>query len=68
VKKDKEINFNSEHVGIRIYKITLDGDFKPGEYAFFMGTGTQSNMSAGRVSSSSGGSAAGRVYDFSIPE
>lgn len=68
VKKDKEISFKSEHVGIRIYRITLDGDLKPGEYAFFMGTGTQANMSAGRVSSSSGGSAAGRVYDFSIPE
>jgi hypothetical protein len=68
VKKDREISFKSEHVGIRIYKITVDGDFKPGEYAFFMGTGTQSNMSAGRVSSSSGGSAMGRVYDFSIPE
>jgi hypothetical protein len=68
VKKDKEVIFRSEHVGIRIYKITLDGDLKPGEYAFFMGTGTQSSMSSGRVSSSSGGSAAGRVYDFSIPE
>jgi hypothetical protein len=68
VKKDKEVIFKSEHVGIRIYKITLDGDLKPGEYAFFMGTGTQSSMSSGRVSSSSGGSAAGRVYDFSIPE
>ena len=68
VKKDKEVIFRSEHVGIRIYKITLDGDLKPGEYAFFMGAGTQSSMSSGRVSSSSGGSAAGRVYDFSIPE
>ena len=68
VKKDTEIPFKAEHVGIRIYKITLAGDFKPGEYAFFMGTGTTSNMGAGRVSSSSGGSAAGRVYDFSIPQ
>jgi hypothetical protein len=68
VKKDTEIPFKAEHVGIRIYKITLAGDFKPGEYAFFMGTGTTSNMGTGRVSSSSGGSAAGRVYDFSIPQ
>jgi hypothetical protein len=68
VKKEKEISFKSEHVGIRIYKITVESELKPGEYAFFMGTGTQANMSAGRVSSSSGGSAAGRVYDFSIPE
>jgi hypothetical protein len=68
VKKDTEIPFKAEHVGIRIYKITLEGDFKPGEYAFFMGTGTTANMGAGRVSSSSGGSAAGRVYDFSIPQ
>jgi hypothetical protein len=68
VKKDTEVPFKAEHVGIRIYKITLEGDFKPGEYAFFMGTGTQANMAGGRVSSSSGGSAAGRVYDFSIPE
>jgi hypothetical protein len=68
VKREKEVLFKAEHVGIRIYKITVDGEFKPGEYAFFMGTGTQSNMSSGRVSSSSGGSAAGRVYDFSITE
>jgi hypothetical protein len=68
VKKDKEIIFKAEHVGIRIYKITLDSELKPGEYAFFMGTGAQANMSGGRVSSSSGGSAAGRVYDFSIAE
>jgi len=68
VKKDKEIPITSEHVGIRMYKVTLEGDLKPGEYAFFMGTGDQANMSAGRVSSSSGGSAGGRVYDFSIPE
>ena len=33
-----------------------------------MGTGAQSNMSSGRVSSSSGGSASGRIYDFNIPE
>jgi len=68
VKRDKEVSCSSEHVGIRMYKITLNEDLKPGEYAFFMGTGAQSNMSSGRVSSSSGGSASGRVYDFNIPE
>lgn len=68
VEKDKEIQFHAEHVGIRTYKITLDQDLKPGEYAFFMGTGQTSMMGAGRVNTSSGGSAAGRIYDFSIPE
>ena len=68
VKRDKEVACSAEHVGIRMYKITLNEDLKPGEYAFFMGTGSQSNMSSGRVSSSSGGSASGRVYDFNIPE
>ena len=67
VKKDKEVSCSSEHVGIRMYKITLNEDLKPGEYAFFMGTGSQSNMSSGRVSSSSGGAASGRVFDFNIP-
>jgi hypothetical protein len=69
VKKDKEFPFHEEHVGIRVYKITLDSDLKPGEYAFFLGTGAQSNMSGGNMGSArSGGSAGGRIYDFSIPE
>jgi hypothetical protein len=68
VKREKEIAFTSEHVAIRTYKITLTAALKPGEYAFFMGTGDQASMSAGRVSSSSGGNAGGRVYDFSVPE
>lgn len=69
VKKDKEIPYHAEHLGIRIYKITLDSDLKAGEYAFFLGTGAQSNMSGGNMGSArSGGSAGGRVYDFSIPE
>jgi hypothetical protein len=68
-KKEKEIPFHAEHVGIRIYKITLDSDLKVGEYAFFMGTGAQSNMSGGNMGSArSGGSASGRIYDFAIPE
>jgi hypothetical protein len=46
----------------------LDSDLKPGEYAFFMGTGQQGMMAGRDVSASSGGSAAGRIYDFSVPE
>jgi hypothetical protein len=69
VKKDKEIPFHAEHVGIRVYKVTLESSLKPGEYGFFLGTGAQSNMSGGNMGSArSGGSASGRVYDFSIPE
>jgi hypothetical protein len=69
VKKDKEVPYHAEHVGIRVYKITLDSDLKPGEYAFFLGTGAQSNMSGGNMGSArSGGSAGGRIYDFSIAE
>jgi len=68
VKKDKAIPFQSDHVGIRTYKITLASDMKPGEYAFFVGTGAQATMAESRGSARSGGSASGRVYDFSIPE
>jgi hypothetical protein len=66
VKSDKEITFAAEHVGIRIYKVTLDQDLKAGEYAFFMSTGEQvSGTTGGR---GTGGAATGRIYDFSIPE
>jgi hypothetical protein len=42
---------------------------KPGEYAFFMGTGQQSTMAGGSTGGArSGGAASGRVYDFRIPE
>lgn len=69
VKKDKEIPFRADHVGIRVYKITLDSDLQAGEYAFFLGTGAQANMSGGDLGASkSGGSATGRIYDFSIPQ
>ena len=69
VKRDKEVPFHSDHVGIRVYKLTIDSDLKAGEYAFFLGTGAQSNMSGGNMGSArSGGSASGRIYDFSIPE
>jgi hypothetical protein len=69
VKRDKEIACTAEHVGIRTYRIKLATDMKPGEYAFFMGTGQQSTMAGGSSGGSrSGGMAAGRVYDFRIPE
>jgi len=69
VKRDKEIVFTSEHAGIRTYKLKLGADMKPGEYAFFMGTGQQATMAGGSTGGArSGGAAAGRVYDFRIPE
>jgi len=68
VKKDKEIPFKSEHVGLRTYKITLGSNLQAGEYAFFMGAGQQDMMAGRNVSASSGGSTAGRIYDFSVPE
>jgi hypothetical protein len=69
VKRDKEIAFTSEHAGIRTYKLKLAAEMKPGEYAFFMGTGQQSTMAGGSSGGArSGGAASGRVYDFRIPE
>jgi hypothetical protein len=68
VKKDKVLDFQAVHVGIRTYKITLPVDLKPGEYGFFMGTGTQSTMSGAHGGNRSGGAAAGRLYDFRVPE
>jgi hypothetical protein len=68
VKKDKELGFKADHVGIRAYRVTLDTDLKPGEYAFFMGTGQGATMSGARGGNRSGGNAAGRIYDFSILE
>ncbi len=68
VQKDKEVAFSAEHVGIRVYKIKLDEGLKPGEYAFFMGTGQSNTMAGAHGGNRSGGSASGRVWDFSIPE
>jgi hypothetical protein len=68
VQKDKEVLFHAEHMGIRVYKITLDEALKPGEYAFFMGTGQSNTMAGARGGNRSGGSASGRVWDFTIPE
>jgi hypothetical protein len=68
VKKDKELGFKADHVGIRMYKVTLESDLRPGEYAFFMGTGTGATMSGARGGNRSGGNASGRIYDFSILE
>jgi hypothetical protein len=69
VKRDKEIAFTAEHAGIRMYKLKLAAEMKPGEFAFFMGTGQQSTMAGGSSGGArSGGAASGRVYDFRIPE
>ena len=68
VKRDKEHEFKAEHVAIRTYRVTLSSSLKPGEYAFFMGTGMSASMSGARGGNRSGGAASGRVYDFSIPE
>jgi hypothetical protein len=69
VKRDKEVAFTAEHAGIRTYKVKVDAAMQPGEYAFFMGTGQQANMAGGSTGGArSGGAAAGRVYDFRIPQ
>ena len=69
VQKEKEIPFRAEHVGIRMYKVTRsEEDLKPGEYAFFMGTGQSNTMAGAHGGNRSGGSASGRVWDFTIPE
>jgi hypothetical protein len=48
--------------------VTLNEDLKPGEFAFFMGTGQTNTMGSGRGGNRSGGAATGRIYDFSVPE
>jgi hypothetical protein len=68
VKREKEVEFHAEHMGIRIYKLTLDQALKPGEYGFFMGTGIGNTMTASRGGSRSGGAASGRIWDFTIPQ
>jgi len=68
VQRDKEVPFKADHIGIRIYRVTLNEDLKPGQYAFFMGTGQSAMMSGARGGNRSGGVASGRIYDFSIPE
>jgi hypothetical protein len=66
-EREKEIPFKSDHVGIRIYRVALSSDLKPGEYAFFMSTGQQS-ATGGMSAKGAGGAATGRIYDFSIPD
>ena len=63
-----EVPFKFEHVAIRTFKITLDSDLSAGEYAFFMATGQQAMMTEGRISADSGGTVAGRIYDFSVAD
>lgn len=68
VKRDKEVPFGAEHVAVRTYKLTLEEDLKPGEYGFFMGSGQSTSMSGAMGGNRSGGIAAGRIYDFTIPD
>lgn len=68
VQREKEVPFHAEHVGIRVYKLTLENALKPGEYGFFMGTGISQSMTPATGGNRSGGAASGRVYDFTIPE
>ncbi len=64
VKRDEEVPFKAEHVGMRTYKISLEGEMKTDEY--FMGTGQSATMSGARGGHRSGGAAAGRIYDSGI--
>jgi hypothetical protein len=68
VKRSKELSFETQHVAIRTYKVTLGSELKSGEYAFFMGTSQSSMISSGRGTNSSGGAAAGRIYDFTVTD
>lgn len=68
VERDREVPFKAEHVGIRIYKVSLNSVLRPGEYAFFMGTGQQSATAGELAGKGAGGAATGRVFDFTIPE
>lgn len=68
VRKGREIQFKSEHVGTRTYRITLEENLHAGEYAFFMRTGQQAMMTNRKVAASSGGNATGRIYDFSVAD
>jgi hypothetical protein len=67
-ERDREIPFKADHVGIRMYRVVLSSDLKPGEYAFFMGTGQQSATAGSMAGKGAGGAATGRVYDFTIPD
>ena len=68
VKKEKQVAFRAEHIGIRAYKLSLDDALRPGEYAFFMGTGQSTTMSGAMGGNRSGGAASGRIYDFSVSQ
>jgi hypothetical protein len=65
LKRDKEISMQADHVGIRTYRIVLNEDLAPGEYAFVMATGEE-NGSTGRQGT--GGTITGRIYDFRVLE
>jgi hypothetical protein len=62
VRESNTRGFEAERVASRTYKVTLNQDLPAGEYGFFMGTGQQMALS----DKEAGGSAQGRIYDFSI--
>ena len=69
VKRDKEVAFTAEHAGIRTYKIKLDAADEARRVRLLHGH--RSAIDHGRWpmgGARSGGAAAGRVYDFRIPE
>jgi hypothetical protein len=68
LKSGKEIPFHAEHSGIRIYRLVLEQDLDPGEYAFFMATGQQVGSTGASRGQGTGGTITGRIYDFSMPE
>lgn len=64
ISESSEVDFKAERLASRTYKVTLAQPLKGGEYGFFMGSGQAMSM-GGNVA---GGSAQGRIYDFSVPE
>jgi hypothetical protein len=68
LKSAKEIPFHAEHLGIRAYRLTLERDLDPGEYAFFMATGQQVGSTGASRGQGTGGTITGRIYDFALPE
>jgi hypothetical protein len=55
--------FKSESASAGTYKITLDADLKPGEYAFLMSHGAISLMGDPNM-----GNPVDKIYDFTVTE
>lgn len=65
VREGNMKGFTAERVAARTYKVTINESLPAGEYGFFMGTGQQMAMND---KDGAGGSAQGRMFDFSIPQ